>query len=174
MKKGFTLIELLVVISIVTLLTAILSDGFGNSREKSRVIKRISHLREMRSALELYNTKYSHYPNTLNGVRHDCLAPSPKPDDYVADLVSGKPFVPEFFPELQHDPLNESCSISTGGYYYAYRSNGTDYKLWGPYKPGGSMESCNRGFDIGFGDPQRPCGGGDEGWAVFTPGAVTW
>lgn len=62
-KRGFTLIELLVVIAIIGLLSTLAVVALGSARLKSRDAKRLSDLRQIQTALELYYTDFSVYPN---------------------------------------------------------------------------------------------------------------
>jgi general secretion pathway protein G len=66
-NKGFTLIELLVVIAIIGLLSTLAVVALGNAREKARDAKRLSDLKQMQTALELYYTDQTSYP-VGNGV----------------------------------------------------------------------------------------------------------
>lgn len=53
-KKGFTLIELLVVIAIIGVLASIVLASLNNARQKSRDARRISDIKQIQLALELY------------------------------------------------------------------------------------------------------------------------
>ncbi|MEA3398425.1 MAG: type II secretion system protein [Patescibacteria group bacterium] len=65
-KKGFTLIELLVVIAIIGLLSTMAVVALNNARAKSRDAKRVSDVKQMQTALELYFNQCNGYP-TLDG-----------------------------------------------------------------------------------------------------------
>ncbi|MBT3816923.1 MAG: prepilin-type N-terminal cleavage/methylation domain-containing protein, partial [Candidatus Magasanikbacteria bacterium] len=67
-KKGFTLIELLVVIAIIGLLSTLAVVALGSAREKARDSKRLSDLKQMQTALELYYTDVGSYPTAAAGV----------------------------------------------------------------------------------------------------------
>ena len=65
-KAGFTLIELLVVIAIIGILSSVVLASLNSARQKSRDAKRISDLKQIQLALELYYGDYnSTYPATL-------------------------------------------------------------------------------------------------------------
>jgi general secretion pathway protein G len=61
-KKGFTLIELLVVIAIIGLLSTLAVVALGSARVKARDSKRVSDLKQVQTALELYYTDNNAYP----------------------------------------------------------------------------------------------------------------
>lgn len=65
-KKGFTLIELLVVIAIIALLSILAIVALGSAREKSRDQKRISDIKQIQTALELYFADQLAYPVVEN------------------------------------------------------------------------------------------------------------
>ena len=62
-KKGFTLIELLVVIAIIGLLSTLAVVALGSARTKARDSKRLSDLKQIQTALELYYTDKAAYPD---------------------------------------------------------------------------------------------------------------
>lgn len=65
-KKGFTLIELLVVIAIIGLLSTLAVVALGSAREKARDSKRLSDIKQVQTALELYYTDQGSYPIETN------------------------------------------------------------------------------------------------------------
>lgn len=75
-KKGFTLIELLVVIAIIGLLSTLAVVALGSAREKARDSKRLSDIKQVQTALELYYTDQGSYPTesvTLGATGAVCL-----------------------------------------------------------------------------------------------------
>jgi prepilin-type N-terminal cleavage/methylation domain-containing protein len=60
---GFTLIELLVVVTIISVLAGLVTVNFVGARERARDAGRKSNLRQLKSALQLYYSDYSVYPD---------------------------------------------------------------------------------------------------------------
>jgi len=65
--KGFTLIELLVVIAIIGLLATLSVVALNAARVKSRDAKRLSDVRQIQTALEMYYMDFTHYPTGTIG-----------------------------------------------------------------------------------------------------------
>ncbi|MFA4942030.1 MAG: FISUMP domain-containing protein [Patescibacteria group bacterium] len=63
-KSAFTLIELLVVIAIIGLLATVSVIALNNARSKSRDAKRVSEIKQIQTALELYYNDQNRYPLT--------------------------------------------------------------------------------------------------------------
>lgn len=63
-KKGFTLIEMLIVIAIIGILASIILVGLGTFRGRGRDARRISDVRQVQNALELYFNSKGAYPLT--------------------------------------------------------------------------------------------------------------
>lgn len=61
-KRGFTLIELLVVIAIIGILASIVLVSLNSARAKGRDAKRVSEIRQIKYALELYYNFNNTYP----------------------------------------------------------------------------------------------------------------
>lgn len=76
-NKGFTLIELLVVIAIIGLLSTLAVVALGSARVKARDARRMSDLKQIQTALELYNNDQNNYPTgsavNLGDTTHACL-----------------------------------------------------------------------------------------------------
>ena len=67
-KKGFTLIELMVVVAIIGLLSTLAVVALGSAREKARDSKRLSDVKQVQTALELYYTDNNLYPVEASAV----------------------------------------------------------------------------------------------------------
>lgn len=67
-QKGFTLVELLVVVAIIALLSTLAVVALGSARTKARDAKRISDIKQVQTALELYFTDQNGYPVAATGL----------------------------------------------------------------------------------------------------------
>ena len=65
-QPGFTLIELLVVIAIIGLLSTLAIVALNSARQKSRDAKRVSDIKQVQTALELYFADQNGYPAGVN------------------------------------------------------------------------------------------------------------
>jgi len=61
-NRGFTLVELLVVIAIIGILSSIVLASLNSVRQKSRDARRISDIKQLQLALELYFDSCTQYP----------------------------------------------------------------------------------------------------------------
>ncbi len=62
-SRAFTLIELIVVVAIISLLSTVILASLSVARRSARDVERISSLREMQTALELYYSEFKEYPD---------------------------------------------------------------------------------------------------------------
>jgi len=109
-NKGFTLIELLVVIAIIGILASVVLTSLTKARSRARDTQRISQLREVQKALELYYADNGTYPDgpMFSGCSVATWETSLTP------LVSGK-----YIGLIPSDPLN----VTTGTPQYCYNYN---------------------------------------------------
>ncbi|MCK6462376.1 MAG: type II secretion system GspH family protein [Candidatus Pacebacteria bacterium] len=61
-KKGFTLIELLVVIAIIGILSSVVLASLNSARVKARDAKRVSDLKQIQLAFDMYFDSCGQYP----------------------------------------------------------------------------------------------------------------
>lgn len=114
-KKGFTLIELLVVIAIIGLLSTLAVVALGSARQKARDAKRVSDLKQVQTALELYYTDKNAYPAgtdlVLGGASAGCL-------DGVGFKASGcvKPVYMGLIPKDPMDTQSYTYTLGTDTY----------------------------------------------------------
>ncbi|MCK9352503.1 MAG: type II secretion system protein [Candidatus Paceibacterota bacterium] len=70
-QKGFTLIELLVVIAIIAILSTVVMAGLNSARAKGRDAKRLSDVKSLQKALDLYYDTCGGYPALGDGAYAD-------------------------------------------------------------------------------------------------------
>jgi type II secretion system protein G len=109
-SRGFTLIELLVVIAIIGILSSVVLASLNTARKKGRDARRISDIKQLQLALELYYDTQQSYPATASGIAAASTS--------LAALVTNN-----FISSIPSDPTN------AGDYVYRYASangDGTD------------------------------------------------
>jgi len=142
-KSGFTLIELLVVIAIIGLLSSIVLASLSSARTQARDAKRISELRQIKTALELYYNDFGYYPASgcgwdCNGYRH-----SYTPSSWSALAADLAPYI-----SLPVDPVNSACPPwNANCYSYSYGNVGrttypASYDLTTQLENQGSQYRC--------------------------------
>jgi len=70
LKKGFTLIELLVVIGMISILSGVVYANLSSAKVKSRDAKKVSELKDLEQAVELYFQEKFMFPASAgpNGI----------------------------------------------------------------------------------------------------------
>lgn len=115
MRRGFTLIELLVVVAIIGILSSVVISSINQARSKARDTKRISDVRQIQNALEMYFADNGYYPE-YTGLDYRCntnlITASPAGKNSLAVLKSSG-----YIKEIPSDPLNISSSTN---YCYEY------------------------------------------------------
>lgn len=101
-EKGFTLIELLVVIAIIGLLSSVVLASLNSARIKARDARRLSDLKSIETALELYYADNNTYPTTSGGV--------------TVTSALGTLLAPTYMSTVPKDPSR--ADSSTTGYLY--------------------------------------------------------
>ncbi|PJE64729.1 MAG: hypothetical protein COU90_00455 [Candidatus Ryanbacteria bacterium CG10_big_fil_rev_8_21_14_0_10_43_42] len=147
MKKGFTLIELLVVISIIGLLASVVLASLNTARSRARDARRMTDMRQIQTALELYFNDNGVYPSTsnvwfgvsVNGGSRGVTGAG----GYIPNLA------PTYIPTLPVDPLDNRSGWS--GYLYL-SINGSQYALLSTVIGPESFPSAGEPFY----DPNRP------------------
>jgi type II secretion system protein G len=91
--RGFTLIELLVVIAIIGILSAVVLASLNTARAKARDAQRISNIKSLETAMELYYTDHGTYPE--DGTANTQHA--------IAELASY--LTPKYISTIPDDPL---------------------------------------------------------------------
>ncbi|MFA5750842.1 MAG: type II secretion system protein [Candidatus Paceibacterota bacterium] len=115
-EKGFTLIELLIVVAIIGILSSIVLVSLRNARMKVRDTKRVSDIRQLRIALNLYYDTYDSYPSTTGYVFQDPSSCNETFEEALSPLVSNG-----FISKIPVDPIN--AIIPSGSFCYFYYTN---------------------------------------------------
>ncbi|MBU4347365.1 prepilin-type N-terminal cleavage/methylation domain-containing protein [Patescibacteria group bacterium] len=116
-KKGFTLVELLVVIAIIGLLSTLAVVALNNARQKARDARRVSDVKQIQTALELYYNDEGGYPNTV--VTGSAITGATSLVTYM-NAVPGNP-----------TPTTDGtlCGGATGDYTYTMQNTNASYTL---------------------------------------------
>jgi len=121
-KSGFTLIELLVVVAIIGILATVVLSSLSNARERARDAKRLSDIKTIQTALEMYaNDNNGRYPMT----RSRYLGSHNTSSWANLESILGT--------TLPVDPLNTSDSIddnAAGDGNFVYSYHGYDDSYW--------------------------------------------
>lgn len=114
-QGGFTLIELLVVIAIIGMLSSVVLASLNTARTKGRDARRLTDMKSIVAALELYALDNATYPNTGAGSWVNSLAGT----QWIPGLA------PTYISVVPIDPVNTySTSLEV---VYHYNSDGKDY-----------------------------------------------
>lgn len=121
-KKAFTLIELLVVIAVIGLLASIVLVNVRGVRAKARDARRLSDMKQIVLALQLYLDSTGAYPGNTD---NDC---SGWDAGYNGGPTSGDPFIQPLVTAglLSKTPGDPTATGACGGYAY-YRYSAGDY-----------------------------------------------
>lgn len=103
-SRGFTLIELLVVIAIIGILSSVVLASLNSARVKGRDARRISDVKQLQLALELYYDTQQSYPVGTGAASTTLTA-----------LTTGN-----YISSIPADPTN------AGSYVYSYASANLD------------------------------------------------
>lgn len=127
--------ELLVTISIIAILSSVLFATYNDAREQARDKLRMTDLKELQLAIELYKAQHGRYPAAGCGASFYSgpgTIPTTNPgnftecDQYITGHVAGVSFTPDFIDVLPKDPKTEEDGV---GYYYRTNASGSAYKL---------------------------------------------
>lgn len=172
-QNGFTLVELLMVISIIGLLSSIVLASLATARAKARDMVRLSDLKQLQIALEMYRTDNGAYPATFavgdstvwKAGMNNCVNGVSGSGYLDSDLSNGgyiHGVAPKYISKLPEDPATLALPASNPR-CYAYASNGTDYVVTALNSEGYTAPSNLRRLN-----------GSSINMAIFTSGAVTW
>jgi len=120
MSRGFTLIELLIVIAIIGVLSSIILTNINNARAAARDASRISDLRNMRNAMEIFYTTNGRYPNQTDvDIVWDIGNEGNPSDPFISELETGG-----IFSRTPREKWLSTDAPPQYGYTYLYRKLG--------------------------------------------------
>lgn len=175
--RAFTLIELLVVVAIIGLLSSVVLSSLTTARIKARDAERLSDMRQIRNALEIYHSTYGHYPRSTN-----CGGTTPNAHwcNSVQTLSNGRwikhmgsPALTSFISEDPVDPRPAGSAnwvpVNGGTYYYfSHPTEGDGYLLvFGLERYPSSLESTD---GVIMGGNSWDYGSGSNGVITFGSG----
>lgn len=111
MKRGFTLIELLVVIAIIGMLSSVVLASLNSARTKSRDVRRLTDVRQLQTALEMYYNDHNAYP--ISSWTHSSAG-------WTSAFTTA---LAPYMPTIPTDPINDGIPYS-GLHGYSYYANG--------------------------------------------------
>ena len=147
---GFAIVEIIIIVSIISLLASVIFANIGSARAKARDAVRISDLKLIGAALDLYRLEHGSYPDPFPQAGTLLKAASslnsgnvfmgttrwPAPEVTVPPSVTTLTDLLAPYIKLPLDPRNVAIvsggvpSAGTGyGYYYHYNTSTKDYDL---------------------------------------------
>jgi prepilin-type N-terminal cleavage/methylation domain-containing protein len=133
-KSAFTLVELLVVIAIIGLIATLSVIALGNARSKSRDSKRVSDIKQVQTALELFFSDQGRYPTSEEWNSGSLYATGTFGTTTYLEHIPTSP-----------DNADGDCSAGENLYnYYSY--NGDTYTL--TFCLGKEIGSLNSGLQL--------------------------
>jgi prepilin-type N-terminal cleavage/methylation domain-containing protein len=121
--RGFTIVELIIVIVVIAILAIITILSYDTVTEGAKDTQRITDIRAVADALELYYLDHGQYPSSAGGGGPPAGINgswSTTTDGSWANLKAQ--LVPKYIPELPIDPENTTGKsvMNSTGYGYAY------------------------------------------------------
>ncbi len=132
--KAFTLIELLVVISIVSLLSAIGAASLNQTRAKARDARKLSDIKAIQQALELYADQFNAYPPSTGDNAYLCSYNAGSPQSYMPTALQAL-VTNGYIQQIACDPrvtcANGFCTMPAGITPYTYVRRAGPGAGWG-------------------------------------------
>ena len=114
-ERGFTLIEMMIVVAIIAILVAILVPNFMRARAQAQTAACEANLKEIATALELYQTDHQTYPSATS-----------------ADVTSAEANIGPYLRQTPIDPV-----APTGTYKYSTTNPSAGNASYSIVCPGG-------------------------------------
>jgi len=114
MNKGFSLVELMVAMTIIVVVTAVGMVSFTGINKRSRDGKRVSDLKKVAMALEIYRQEVGNYPADLSSLVSDYVDSIPTdPKSFTYDY--GRPTLYTYTYKAQMEDLGSTNMASESG-----------------------------------------------------------
>lgn len=110
-KKGFTLVELLVVVAIIGLLSTLAVVALGSARQKARDAKRVSDIKQVQTALELFFSDSNRYPQADVATTLGVVGP-PNTTTLSSVGFSGAAVAPTYMGQVPSNPSPSGTAYS--------------------------------------------------------------
>jgi general secretion pathway protein G len=125
-QKGFTIVELIVVVATIAVLAAIVLTNVNQYTAKARDAKRMTDLKQIRIALQMYYEQNGGYPVIARWATSEVTT-----YDSGARWASLQTALAPYLSKLPGDPrpIGTGGPWTTGTYHYAYSSDGQIYDL---------------------------------------------
>lgn len=104
------MIELLVAIAIIGMLATLVVAMYSQAKEKAQDSRRISELKQLKIAIELYHNDFGHYPRESEGA-----------NGKIGEGSGLDTMLTKYMTSIPHDPLGGGNST----YYYYYDGDST-------------------------------------------------
>jgi len=115
---GFTIVELLIVIVVIGILAAITIVSFNGVQDKAKFAQKRADIIALQKIVEMHKAETGSYPSTAGAWRFQRQVGN----NFIPGVV---PNYANVLPSITDGPTPVSNTNNT----YAYRSNGTEYKL---------------------------------------------
>lgn len=127
--QGFTIVELLIVIVVIAILASVSVVAYAGIQSRSRDSARISKIKDIAKALELYKIDNGRYPPIADGHSVESTCGSQTENWGHCDRM--KQLADYLAPYIQIDPVSLSA-VTVGNYYYYYNSASVgNYQTYG-------------------------------------------
>ncbi|MEK7208627.1 MAG: type II secretion system protein [Patescibacteria group bacterium] len=149
-ESGFTLIELLVVIAIIGILSSVVLASLNSARTKARDASRVTALRQLQLAVELYFDAKSSYPTDLSqlvGSTNGASLPRLPTDPSSPSENYSYSFDPGVNPTKYH--LGASLEQASGATTLGQGDADANSTLWGGGTKFNGADSAKCGTSIG-------------------------
>lgn len=159
-SRGFTLLELLVVIAIIGLLSSVVLASISDVRMKARDSQRLSDIKQIQLALEMFFDEYGYYPDNDDSGSDAGWDDSDLGDGFIIGLTGSNvrgdnPNEIVFMNAVPGDPLDPDGVDNVCSQSHAYhRHSLTDYTIvvTPEQNPLLNLPDCGRcsGYDVCF------------------------